>query len=241
MTYMSDLQQSNPSYSMRAFAKKCSVHPAVISEIFSGKRKVSTSYAKKILENLMIDPIKQEQLITCFDDKSSSEDIKFKQLRADQYFVVADPIYYSLLSLFDTRKPPEQPDEIAKRLGVSTWRVEQAIERLIRLGFIKKHKSSYKNVSEPLTTTEDIANSSLKKRHENNLRAALESLYSDPVDERDFSFITMAIDPDKIPKAKKMIRKFKRELAKELESGNQAEVYELSIQLFPRSKKGELT
>ena len=53
----------------------------------------------------------------------------------------------------------------------------------------------------------------------------------DPID-RDFSGVTMAIDPKNLPKAKKMIADFRRELMTTLEAGDRSAVYHFSAQLY---------
>lgn len=65
---------------------------------------------------------------------------------------------------------------------------------------------------------------------------AEQSLDNDAVDTRDFVSITMAIDVDKIPEAKRRIREFWSELRQFLEFGSKKEVYQFSAQLFPLSR-----
>lgn len=54
--------------------------------------------------------------------------------------------------------------------------------------------------------------------------------------DREFTFITMAVDKSKMIEAKTMIREFRDKLCAYLEEGEKTEVYELAIQLFPRTK-----
>ena len=54
-----------------------------------------------------------------------------------------------------------------------------------------------------------------------------------PVQERDISSMTLAIDRKKLQKAKELINKFKDDMEELIESNNPDDVYNLSIQLFP--------
>ena len=56
---------------------------------------------------------------------------------------------------------------------------------------------------------------------------------NDPIEIRNHSSMTMAIDPAKIDEAKKMIEEFTHRLTEFLESGKRLQVYELNIGLFP--------
>ena len=52
--------------------------------------------------------------------------------------------------------------------------------------------------------------------------------------------MTMAIDPLKLPEAKKLISAFNRKMSRFLEGGDKKEVYELQISLFSLQKKRSL-
>ena len=53
------------------------------------------------------------------------------------------------------------------------------------------------------------------------------------IDYRDFSTLAVAIDLNKIPEAKAIIREFRQKMAKLMSEGERTEVYELAIQLYP--------
>jgi uncharacterized protein (TIGR02147 family) len=56
-------------------------------------------------------------------------------------------------------------------------------------------------------------------------------------EERDFSNITIAVDPSKLEAAKKKILEFRKEMAQLLEGAEAKELYQMSIQLFKLSKE----
>jgi len=92
-------------------------------------------------------------------------------------------------------------------------------------------------VSKSVRTSDDIVDLSLRKCYEENLDLAKNALNEREIDERDFSTITMAIDPAKMSIAKERIRRFQDELSDLMETGNRSEVYRLSMQLFPLTQK----
>jgi uncharacterized protein (TIGR02147 family) len=85
-------------------------------------------------------------------------------------------------------------------------------------------------------TPDDVVDSSLKKGNAETLDLARESLYRDAIDERDFTAVTVAVNPKNLRTAKEMIRKFQDDLCDRLEDGTRTEVYRLSVQLFPLTK-----
>ena len=87
--------------------------------------------------------------------------------------------------------------------------------------------------SRAFSTSDGVANIFLRKRHRQHLGLAGRSLDQDGVGARDFTAVTMAIDPARLPEAKAMIRKFRDRLCRKLENGHKKEVYIFCQQLFP--------
>lgn len=239
---MDEIKSKNSQFSLRAFSRLLSLSPSSLSEFLNGKRNFSEKKMRSLADHLCFDPSDWEafnQKIS--DDYKTPEEIKKTshqvQIANDQYFLVADWHYYSILSLIETSEFIYDLKWIAKRLNTTVYKVESCIERLSRIGFIRINDDNSVSLKEvELVTSEDIPNTSLKKRHEKNLEAAKESLYQDSVGKRDFSFGTIAINPDQLPEAKKMIRDFQDELFAFLQEGEKSEVYEICMHMFPRTK-----
>ena len=112
-----------------------------------------------------------------------------------------------------------------------------AVERLLEIGLLKKEGAKVVKANGFVTTADpETTAPALKRRQNQILQKSMESLENDSIDIRNHSSITMAIDPAKIPEAKKRIREFGRSLCEYLESGARKEVYEFSLNLFPLSK-----
>lgn len=239
---MDQVKARNESFSLRAFARLLDLSPASLSEFLNGKRKFSPKMMRKIAEKLCLDPQDwselSEKIVRDYKrvDHDPVVDKEKLKITTDQYYLVADWHYYAVMCLAETEEFKNDENWIAQRLNTTSAKVKKALERLIRLGFLVKDKKGKLIVKEvELLTSEDIPNLSLKKRHEQNLEAAKASLYEDDVLIRDFSFGTIAVDPKKIPAAKKMIREFQDKLFEFLQDGDQTEVYEICTQMFPRT------
>jgi uncharacterized protein (TIGR02147 family) len=145
--------------------------------------------------------------------------------------------HFAVMSLLNCADFNSTPKWIGTRLGVSEFRAKTVIDRLLELELLqKKPDGNLSRAKKSFRTSDDIANLSLKKSHEQSLDLAKESLYRDSVEVRDFTSITMAIDLKKLNAAKELTRKFQDEMSDLLETGDQTEVYRLSMQLFPLSK-----
>lgn len=239
----------NRAYSIRAFAKQAGISPATLSRILNGKRKVSRKLADKLCNKLLLDPQERAELLSHFsplifpNSQDSADSSRAIQLTADQYQVVSDWRAYAILGLTEIQNFKNDPAWISRRLRVPVTEVKQVIARLLRLEMLTEdEKGNLKRVNPRYRTTDDVANLALKKSHYQNLELARESLDSDPVSERDFSWITFPMDPKKLGDAKTLIRKFQQDLYKILdENAKPSEVYRLAVHFFPLTKDASNT
>ena len=242
-TRLGEMKRKNPSYSVRAFAKKVGLNSGALSAILNGKRNVSEILARRIAERLMLDPQERAELFSLFPEKrlyqkegmkTDSVDPSYLQLSAAQYRVVGEWQHFAILTLLEVQDFDSSAEWIAKRLNLSVTKTEQSIARMISIGMLERNEEG-KLIKAPqkFRTTDDVVDTSIRRSHEETLELAKESLSRDSIDERDFTHISLAIDPKNMSMAKELIRKFQDEFATLVESGNKAEVYRLSMQFFP--------
>lgn len=243
-----EIQRQNPRYSLRAFAKKVGVHVGALTYIMNGKRNVSRDLAERITRRLLLDPQQRSEILGLFPEKRKNRkpglaaqgevlESRYLELSAAQFKISAEWEHFAIMSLAKCADFQSSPSWIASRLGITETRARQVVDRLLQLGLFTLDASGTLTRSEKsYRTTDDIADISLKRHHEQSLDLAKESLFRDDVSRRDFTTITMAIDPKKLSMAKELIRKHEDELSDLLESGHRTEVYRLSMQLFPLSR-----
>ncbi|MCT4641350.1 MAG: TIGR02147 family protein [Bacteriovoracaceae bacterium] len=243
---LDELKLKNSSFSLRAFARLLEISPASLSEFLNGKRVLSEKMIKKLAIKLSFSPSQYNELIKKINIEKNRLPIKSEHLNLrkkvhlqdDQYFLVADWHYYAILCLVETKDFKKDYEWIARKLNTTASKVKECFERLLRLGYLSFDKSGniiYEDIE--LDTTMDIPNTSLKRRHGENLDAAHLALQTQSIERRDFSFMTLAVDHKKIPQVKKMIERFQDELEEFLKDGEKTQVYEFCMQMFPRTKE----
>ncbi len=245
-----EYQNKNPAYSLRSFARKLQISPSSLSEILSGKRRVSKNLAQKILSRLGADPNDQDKILSLFDYSTNANDSAKKdgttglssrsylELSSDQFQILSQWYHFAILSLAETKGFVADPLWISHRLGIKLPDAERALERLHRLGLAvwTRSKKTLTLTHRQLSTTDEIASTAVRQSHNEDLKLASEALDQVAVEDRDFTSITIAIDKNKLPRAKKMIREFQNQLAAFLETGNQTEVYKFCFYAFPLSQ-----
>lgn len=225
----------NANYSLRAFAKHLHVGSGPLSEILAKKRVLSSRMASRITERLMLTPADRQRFLSLLAAPLSSPS-PFRPLADDAFRVIADWQHFGILSLLETKGARSDARWIGTRLGISAEDAQIALDRLTRLEMIRADGDRLVPVS-GWATSSDIPSQAIRKFHRQTIQLALGALEEVPVEERDVTSITVAVDVANLPRAKSLIRKFRRQLSDLLEAGERSEVYQLNIQLIPVSRK----
>lgn len=226
-------KEANPSYSLRAFAKRLGVSSGALSLIMNGKRNVSFKLAKKISLILGLEQEESANLL------GRAQESQYVQLEMEQFKVMSEWYHFAILNLIKLKTCQHKPLWMATRLNLPLDTVQKAIERLIKLGHLKVVRGKYQRQKPSLSTSDDISDLTLKRAHQENLRLAARQLDRVSTPHRDYTALTMAVDPKTLPLVKKQIRQFQDEIALIMEKQNATEVYKMCIQLFPLTELGE--
>jgi len=241
---LAEAQLSNPRYSLRAFSKKVGIHFATLSAILNGKRIVSRKIATRIAESLAMDPQERAELLALFPEpKTKSKNqlthadakkAKYVRLNESQMRAAGEWEHFAVMSLLQCSEFESSVAWIAKRLSIPASRAQSVLEHLLELGLLSLDGvGNYQQIPENFSTYDQHDHEIIRKSHEQTLDLARASLHRDAVEVRDFTSVTVPVNPMKIREAKELIRKFQDDLCDLLEDGNKSEVYRLSIQLFP--------
>ncbi|WP_374074148.1 DUF4423 domain-containing protein [Bdellovibrio bacteriovorus] len=229
---LEEIQKKNPRFSFRSLAKKVGISPGCLNELMHGKRPLSEFYANKIVLGLELDTAERNEIYSMISTRSRKFAVQ-KTLQEQELELLTNWEHFAILNLFRMKNFQSEPAWIAERLALPIEKVEMSLQLLMNLGFIKKKGNSIARAVASLSTTTDVPSQALVKAHTSDLRKAIEVLQSTPPDVRDFSSITMAINPGKLSEAKKFIKKFRRKFSILVEEGEQTAVYNLNIQFFP--------
>ncbi len=245
----SERRLKNPAFSLRAFAKLLKVQPSALSEVLNGRRQITPRMATLVADRLCLDPQEHTQFVELARSQKTRavkpatprQSLKSRMsLDVDEYRLVSDWHHFAILSLAETEGFDSSIDAIAQRLGLTKREVEAALGRLERLEMISLAKDGrWMLTGRSFSSPDEVRESALRGAHAQNLELAKSSLEQHDIHERDFGAMTMAIDPEMLPEAKRRIRAFRRELCELLESGRKKRVYKLCTQLFPLSQDGD--
>lgn len=232
--------KKNPQYSLRAFAGHLTMDPSTLSKMLKGKRPIGKKAIVQLASKLGLSKAQTAKFLNLEGSDESQEAQDYKLLALDQFAVISDWYHFAILEL--TMVKGFKPDHswIAKALGLKSVEVEAAVDRLVRVGMLEvTKKGKWIDLSSGFTTNigPDMSSSAHRRLQEQLLQKAIVAQQFVPVDKRDHSAMTMAIDGSKIKQAKERIRKFRRDLTQFLTEGQTKDsVFSLNIALFPLTK-----
>lgn len=240
----------NSRYSMRAFAQMLRIDHSILSMIFSGKRIPSKQDAARLPAALKLGPDETtaflqsiaetkrsrrlEKLNRDYGKQSPLSSMDPREISTDAFSVLSEWYWAPVAALTQVKGAQSDPAWIAQQLGISEEQARTAVDKLISLELLKAEGEKLL-LKGPMIASKnrDQTNQALMARQKQVLQKSIISLENDPIEVRNHTSMTMAIDPKKIPIAKTMIEEFNRSLCKFLESGDQLQVYELTVGLFP--------
>jgi len=225
----------NSGYSVRSFAKQLGISSSYLSKLMNGKKSVSEETFFKIASRLKF----EENII---DDLHASlpqfkmQRLDFNEIVVDEFQFIADWYHYAILEAVTLADFKPQATWFAQRLNLPLAKVEAALERLKRLGYLKTNaKGEVLNLVENHTTAHLASPGSACREHERQLLdLAIHSLDDVAIENRDQSSLTLAIPSSRIKEAREKINTFRREMAALLQrKGKRDSIYHLSVSFYP--------
>lgn len=240
-------RRRNTRYSLRSFARDLGLSPSYLSQSLQGTRVPAEDTVKRIARQLRWNEQKRERLLLAGrlaktkSHESRSElqqnleslpatDEDFERVDLERFRLIAEPHHFAILELSELADCRNDPEWVAKRLGLTTEQAAEAIARLTFLGLLKIKGRGMKKAGN--FRVADTPAEVIRQFHRATLQQAISAIEAQSFQERHLSAITMAIDPEQWPAALARITKFRREMMKLLERGNKKKVYTLSVQLF---------
>jgi uncharacterized protein (TIGR02147 family) len=248
-----DGKYGHSSHNLKSWANRLGYkHASSLSMVLSGERLPSKDMFNKLSEDFSLSQREKhyfELLIKLEKHKRQNKDVDvvLKEIQKllpesnhfsidlKQFKVISEWYVISIKQLIDTKEFVEDEEWICRRLRgkVTPSQVRHGLQNLIDLGIVDRDKNGkLYNAKAGLITSNDVPSSAIRKHHYGMLERAQDALVEQETHERQINSITMRIDPEKLPEAKKMLFDFLKDFSGQFESEDSSEVYQLNMQLF---------
>jgi uncharacterized protein (TIGR02147 family) len=244
-------QSSRKDFSYNAFAKYVGLTSSHFNDILKKRRGLSLKKATEICKKLDLSE-RMEQVFTLSVTEQHSRSQKEKDrarelltdLKSDKTKIIEDALFktvadWSHFAILELSRTPDfelNSFWIAKKLGITAHVAEKSLQRLVKLGLLKKENGKWSAHRGLLQTRDDIPSSSIKKHHQQILDLATHALMDQVPEDREYQATMMTISKDQLPRAKELIREFKKNFCDELTVNSpdirKDTVYCLSNQFF---------
>jgi uncharacterized protein (TIGR02147 family) len=246
---------SNPLYSLRAMAKTFELSPSQLSRVLSGEKNLSYPAAIRCGQKLGLneseadyfsllvqyeltkDPQARNAIARKLAEMNDSR--QFDNLELDEFRAISEWYHLPILEMTRLRPFVFSAGNIARRLGISTWEAQAAIDRLQRIGLLERAQDgSYRKLKRNPLISSDSANQGLRSFHKQMLEKAIQSIESQTPQEKFIGSETFSIDPSRLEDAKKLIEKCFSQVSKLFaKDESRTEAYHMGIQLFRLTSK----
>lgn len=229
----------NQYYSLRAFAKSIGIGSGALSEILSGKRNLGLNKATSIAENLNLDESERKEFLTAVKSPQtknvSESENENRQLTLEVFELVSSPTCMAILAAADLESFRIDPEWIAKKLSFKRDEVLHALELMKKVGLIETINGEEKICGELVISPDGIPSRAIKNYHHRMLDQASLAMEEQPVEIRDISGVSFAMDSQDVKKLKKDIANFRNRMIKKYSSGKKDQVYHIELALFALS------
>ncbi len=130
------------------------------------------------------------------------------------------------------------PRYLEARLGrqVPVHQIIQAIEKMLRLGLLRREKKTGRLVVEPgkFRSTHDVPSATIRRYHRLWLKRVAESIERHAVDERENLSLTLRFDRSRVGEAKQFLRYVREEFDRRFAPApGDDDVFQLAMHFFP--------
>lgn len=251
--------EQNPRYSLRAFARDLKLSPSRLSEILNRKQGLSRKAAEKIAAALgyraeeamhFCDLVsirharsvqeKEEAHLRLIKRQAEIKKDERFQLQLDAFKIISDWYHLGILELTKMKNFRSDVKWIARRLGIPVIQVELALDRLARVGLLKREDGKFVAVEAEGWVPGGVPSESIRKFHRQVLQKAIDAIPTQPVNERILGTHFLNLNKSDLKEAAKEIERFQFEFCRKFqaESGTKDSVYCISMQLFKIAEDG---
>lgn len=204
--------QTNPKYSLRAFAKSLDVDHSILSRFIRGERNIS-------------DPIK-EKIRNKIGNRSPNQfilDRNMFEMISEWYF---DAICELKKCYNEADNVEVDPKLIAKRLKISISQAQIALEKI--------NQYNENSLSTSTISQIEYTDAAAAKYQKQILTKALQAIDLVDISKRSQTSVVLAMDENDMAELKELIKQFRHKMIKKIEAKNTPNsVYALSVSLFP--------
>lgn len=256
--FYADRKKRSPTFSYRQFSQKAGIRsPSLMREVSEGRRNLTETSIQQFIKGLGLTET-DARFFTALVHYNQAQDVETRQQwldgmrglrrRVKAAFVPLERHeYYSRWYIPVVRELACRIDwkgdfrKLAQRLrpAISALEARQAVDLLVRMGFLEEREGRWIQPDPALTTGHEVDSSHVRAGNLQFATMGAESIEQLAPSHRDVSTIVVGISSDGFRRIKEEIRLFKERVARIAEDDDAADgVFAVNVQLVPHSQDG---
>ncbi len=252
-------QSRRPKYSLRAFSRDLKMSPSHLSDVLSGRERLSLQAAQVVSKALGFNAIKKSHFIGMVAlekvskvdeqaklraklEKIVKDDSSYHEHDLDHFKMISDWFHLGILAAAELKHVNGSIQKTAKSLGLDGITTKEAVRRLARLGLIRIKDHGIDVIKKKtMTPRSEVPSYSVRRFHRQMLQKASEALDLFAVSERFASSSFIAISRDDMPAAKEFLIEMRSKFVERFENKDKAdEIVGLTLAIFPVTLQTEV-
>lgn len=239
----------NPHYSLRAFARDLGMPASKLSQNLRGLCGISVAKAEKIAVKLQMRDDERQLFLALVESQHARSRVarqqattalqkireeKINELSLEKFSTIRDWYHMAILEMTDIKGFRADENWIAEKLGLPVDLVKEAVQRLQTLELLRiEGDGRWIQSQQDLELPSGVPSRTIREHHKQILTKAIVAVDSVPVERREYSSMTFAMDKTVLNEMKNCIREFQRKMSRLSQQGEKDSVYILAMQLFP--------
>lgn len=242
--------QVNPSFSLRAFARRLGISPGGLSQILGRKKRLSLQRAHEFAQRLgltgseaeyflllvQLDSAESLSLRAALSEKLralSNQEGSVHNLELEQFRLISEWHGLAILEYLSTDRPTGVR-EIASFFDLPASAVQTTLERLLRLELIEPTtEGSFRRVPERVLIEASVPNEAVRNYYSGVLERAQQSVQTQTPKEKVIGTEVFNFDPADLQEARELTDAYFRQLTDLAARGkNRTAVYQAVVNVF---------
>ena len=257
-SYCRNKKRYDGTFSFRRLARKAGMRsPSLLAMIAKGDRTPTPGCLMQLSRALELKKNESEYAAALVGMERASSDeerlhyqrkmnaFRPKHVRAktrvdlDSFELICRWHHVAILEMTDLEDFREDPHWVSVRLGgeIGVRDVQEALERLQRLGLLAKDSTGRLRKSSGLETVQGVPSQAIRSFHRAQLEKAAVALEKQSVTERLFQGHTISIDPKRLEEIQALFQLFLKKVEGLFEQTPRTETYHLAFQMFRLTDK----
>lgn len=249
--------RSNPQYSLRAFARSIHLDHSMLSHVLNGKKKLSEGRAYEVAQYLGFsgpemdyfvslvrldhseNELQRRRLLQEIENKFPGKISERQVLSLDEFNMISNWYHFAILQLFRLPRfkcdSADDESRIAVRFGINIFEVRAALERLERLGMIRRTASgSYTRIESGVVFRTDMKTEALTELYGQTIEKTKDALRQRPASERVAGGDVVALSSKSLAAARALAEEFYERLSHlSVKDTDRDRIYYFSIHGIP--------